>query len=203
MARAARSLILALFAVALPLVGLARFDVSTARGASAWLTGWANGTQLTVNHAKVGGTLSKFPVLIHVSSSSGITAADVSSVFSSIGANSGKIAVTGADGVSQQYVEIERWDSANRQAYLWTKIPSVSNIADTVLYLYYDNSKPDNTAYVGATGSAAAQNVWDSTFVAVWHMAQSGGGSAGDFRIRRAISTTAKVVGVWVLALRP
>jgi hypothetical protein len=45
--------------------------------------------------------------------------------------------------------------------------------------LYYDGTKDDNTTYIGDTGGAAAQNVWDSNFAAVYHMAQDPSGGAG------------------------
>ena len=46
-------------------------------------------------------------------------------------------------------VEIESW---NTQAYLWVKVPTINAGAATVLYLYYDATQPDNTAYVGDIG---------------------------------------------------
>ncbi len=149
--------------------------------AAGWLTGWNNRIQLTIDHTKVSSTLTNFPVMIHISASSGTNGADVSAVFSALGSNSQKIAVTGADGTTQNYVEIVRWDSTNKQANLWVKVPSVSSSTDTVLYLYYDNNQANNTGYVGPTGSVPAQNVWDPGFVAVWHLAQSGNGAAGEF----------------------
>lgn len=68
---------------------------------------------------------------------------------------------------------LEKWDNANRQAWIWVKVPSVSSSADTVLYLYYDRDQPDNTNYAGDTNSAQAENVWNSSFIAIYHMAQT------------------------------
>ena len=152
-----------------------------ATAAAGWLPGWANRIQLAIDHTRVASPLPNLPVLIRVSASSGTNSADVSSVFSTLGSNSQKIAVTTADGTTQTYVEIVRWDSAARQAYLWTSVPTISSTTDTVLFFYYDNSQVNNTTYVGATGSAAAQNVWDDNFVSVWHLAQNGSGAAGEF----------------------
>ena len=146
------------------------------------LAGWGNRVQLVIDHTKVSSDLTNFPVLVHLSQSSGITKADLSSVFGVIGSNREKIAITTSDGVTQLYVEIEKWDSANKQAYLWVKVPSVSSTADTYLYLYYDNTHADNIAYVGDTGSTPAENVWDSNFVGVWHLAESGSGISGEYK---------------------
>ena len=91
-----------------------------------------------------------------------------------------KIAVTADDGTTQCPVEIQQWDMMERKAILWTKVPTVSSGIDTDLYLYYDETKDDNDTYVGTVNSAPAQNVWDSNFKAVYHMAQdpSGGSDA-------------------------
>ncbi|CAB1055749.1 hypothetical protein D1BOALGB6SA_483, partial [Olavius sp. associated proteobacterium Delta 1] len=93
-------------------------------------------------------------------------------------ANSLKFQVVNEQG-RQCYVEQELWDYANRLVILHVKVPVVSAAEDTVLKLYYDETMADNDVYVGETGSAAAQNVWDDDFVLVMHMAQDAtGGSA-------------------------
>ena len=44
--------------------------------------------------------------------------------------------------------------------------------SDLTLYIYYDSAQPDNSGRIGDTGDAASQNVWDSYFKLVMHMAQ-------------------------------
>jgi len=75
-------------------------------------------------------------------------------------------------------VQIEKWDSASKKAWLWVKVPSVSSTSDTELYLYYDKDHADNTAYVGDTGSTPAQAVWDTNFHGVWHLSEDPTGTA-------------------------
>lgn len=96
---------------------------------------------------------------------------DQSIVFNEVGANSKKIAFTKADGLTELYGEIEKWDSGNEEAELHVSRDgwAISNIADTVGYLYYDNSHADNDTYIGVTNSAVAENVWDSNFKCVLH----------------------------------
>ena len=147
-----------------------------------WLADWANRITLTVDHTKVGETLTNFPILVSLSSSSGTASTDISLVFNELSDNGTKIAVTTADGTTQCYVEIERWDSVNRQACLWVRVPSISSSTDTTLYLYYDRVQADNTGYVGYTGSTAAQAVWDTNFVAAYHLAQQGNGTVGEVK---------------------
>lgn len=89
--------------------------------------------------------------------------------FNSSFTNRKKIAITDANN-SQLYVEVERWDHANKKAWLWTKVPTVVSGTNTKLYFYYDKTKSDNTNYVGDTASIPARQVWDENFVAVYHM---------------------------------
>jgi RHS repeat-associated protein len=133
---------------------------------------WANCITINIDHTKVDSTLTQFPVLLHLGASSGITHEDVTAIFSTLGTNSKKIAVTEADEETQLYVEIEKWDSVNEEAWLWVSRSgwTISSSADTTLYLYYDNSKADNTDYVGETASDAGQEVWDDNYLAVYHM---------------------------------
>ena len=88
--------------------------------------------------------------------------------------NSGTIVWPNYDNITNKLtqdckVEIDRWDSTNKQAQLWVKVPYISKDADTVLRLIADPSNPDNSVNVGYTGDTAAQSVW-SEYDAVYHM---------------------------------
>ena len=143
-----------------------------------WLSGWDKRVKITIDHTDIDAPLSNFPVLIHLSSISGVNNDDVTFIFDELqtDANRKKIAVTTDNKISQCYVEIERWDTASEQAWLWVKVPTVNDAAETPLYLYYDRDHADNTDYVGDPKSTAAENVWDSNFTAVWHLEESAGG---------------------------
>jgi len=141
----------------------------------AWLSGWAKRIEITIDHDDIDSELTHFPVLIYLSAASGVEDDDVSCVFDELTSddNRKKIAVTKSDGTTQLYVEIEKWDDANEKAWLWVSKSDwvVSNSEDTVIYLYYDSEHADNDTYVGDTNSEVAENVWDSNFAAVHHMA--------------------------------
>jgi len=122
----------------------------------AMLGTWAYRLSLTIDSTKIDATLTDFPVLVKLSTASGIGDVDVSAVFD------------------------ELTSDANEEAWLHVKVPSVSSSADTILYLYYDSSQPDNTAYIGDTTDAVTHNVWDSNFEAVYHMAQDPNGDVAD-----------------------
>ncbi|MHC4497500.1 MAG: hypothetical protein ACYS21_00135, partial [Planctomycetota bacterium] len=148
---------------------------------SGWLSGgWDQRIKMTIDSAgsKVDSDLTDFPILVYLSTSSGIGSDDVSAVFDELtaDANRKKIAVTKSDGTTELYVEIEEWDDASETAWLWVKVAgtnSISSSADTDLYLYYDVDHADNTTYVGDSGSRT--EVWDPNFVGVWHLIETAG----------------------------
>lgn len=142
------------------------------------LENWNNRVKLSLDKTKINSDLTDFPVRLHISATSGINNADLSNIFDKLGANGKKIAITTSDGITQCYVEIERWDSINKEAELWVKVPSISSTEDTTLYLYYDPAQTDNTQYVGDANSAAAENVWGSNYKAVYHISQDPSGVA-------------------------
>lgn len=137
-----------------------------------WLTGWAKRVKLTIDQTDIDADLANFPVLLYLSISSGYNAEDISFIFDELqsDANRLKIAVTRDDGITQCYVEIEKWDDANEHAWLWVKAPGISGTVNTDLYLYYDSTHADNTAYVGDPESTPAMAVWNSNFIMVQHM---------------------------------
>ncbi|UCH32324.1 MAG: DUF2341 domain-containing protein, partial [Candidatus Bathyarchaeota archaeon] len=148
------------------------------RTRATWLSGWDKRVKLTINHNDIESDLSDFPVLVYLSNASGRMSDDASFIFDEVGANSKKIAVTESDGTTQCYVEIEKWNASSEQAWLWVKVPSIDGMAYTDLYLYYDNSQSDNTAYIGDKASAPAQNVWNTSFKAIWHLDEDPSGGA-------------------------
>jgi hypothetical protein len=142
-----------------------------------WLGNWNKRIQIAINHTAIDGTLANFPLLIYLSSSSGPSHNNLTCVFNELQTKDlrKKIAVTTADGLTQCYAEIEKWDDTNHEAWIWVKAPSISNTQDTSFYLYYDQTQPDNSAYVGDPGSTAAQGVWDSNYKLVMHLQEATG----------------------------
>lgn len=135
------------------------------------LSGWAHRIKITLDHTKVSTDLTQFPVMLRLSASGGANAADMTRVFDELGANSLKLAVTQDDGLTEQYVEIEKWDEVGEEAILWVSKAAwvISSTVDTVLYLYYDSTHADNSTYVGIIGSTPGKAVWDANFIEVFH----------------------------------
>jgi hypothetical protein len=145
-----------------------------------WLYGWGKRVKLTTDSGDIDENLTDFPVLIYLSSSSGRNNDNLSFVFDEIQSESDrkKIAVTTSDGVTQCYAEIERWNATSEEAWLWVRVPSVSDSSNTELYLYFDGEHGDNSDYVGDVGEAAAVSVWDDDYVGVWHLSEDPSGAA-------------------------
>jgi hypothetical protein len=143
-----------------------------------WLGTWSKRLKFTIDQTKVDtANQSNFPVLVYLSTASGIAPVDVSCIFDELtsDANRKKIAVTTSDGTTQCYVEIADWDDASEVAWLWVKVPTVTHAVDTDLFIYFDSSQADNTTYVGDIGSTPGQTVWDSDFISVFHFEEKTG----------------------------
>lgn len=143
-------------------------------GDPGWLTNWGYRVQIIIDADDVDTELTHFPVLIKLSDSSGINGTDVTCIFDEVEANSLKIAVTKADGLTELYVEIEDWSNVTEKAYLWVSKSDwvISNTSNTVVYLYYDNEHADNTDQVGTVGSVPGEAVWDANFKMVLHLSE-------------------------------
>lgn len=142
------------------------------------LVGWneLQKIEITIDETNIDSDLTDFPVKIFLDTS-GSGDLDWTPVFTQLNTFSQrkKIALTADDGVTEIYVEIEYWNDVGSTAVLWFKAPNLYNNPtgdQNKFYLYYDNTHDDNTTYIGDTGDVAAQNVWDSNYLAVWHMAQ-------------------------------
>ena len=117
--------------------------------------GWQARKQITIDHTKVNGELTDFPVLID------ITDTDLSKAQS----NGNDIFFTKEDGITKIAHEIEKYDTGHLTA--WVKVPTLSSTEDTVLYMYYGNNAASNQQNPTA--------VWDSNYLAVHHLEETSG----------------------------
>lgn len=107
---------------------------------------------LTLDGARVGGTLTDFPLLVAT------TDAELAAGAATDGAD---ICFTADDGVTPLPFELERYAGATGLLLAWVAVPTLSNGVDTTLYLYYG----DGTTASRATPAA----VWDADYAAVYH----------------------------------
>lgn len=118
------------------------------------ITGWKYRRKLTIDSTKIDSDLTDFPVLVK------LTFPDFD--FSKAKSDGSDIKFTQPDGTTLLKFERERHDSINKVAEYWVKVPSVSSVENTAFYMYYGNPL--------ASDGADPDNVWDSSFVAVYHL---------------------------------
>jgi len=137
---------------------------SNHQGAGWYDPAWGFRKQLTVDYTKVTGAQTDFPVLMNLTTDASLAA--------NAKADGDDILLTSADGTTKLSHEVETYVTATGQLVAWVKVPSLSNVANTVLYLYYGNS--------GAAAQANPTAVWDASYKGVWHMNVAPTGSASD-----------------------
>jgi len=116
--------------------------------------GWKYRKKVTIDHTKIDGDLSNFPLLVS------ITDLDIKNKAQ----NDGDDILFMADiGVTKKvYHEIEDFDRSSGELVAWVNIPTISSTKDTTFYIYYGNSISGNQQF--------PEKVWDSNYKAVYHM---------------------------------
>src|SRR3989338_7426843 len=130
---------------------------------------WKYRKKVTFNNtdANLGVTsenLVNFPVLVKLSSSN----IDYTKT-----QDSGQdIRFTDTDGSDLAY-EIEKWDETGT-SWVWVKAPKKDiNSRTDYIYLYYGNTS--------ATDHQQATSVWSANYAGVWHIKETGNGTAGEY----------------------
>jgi hypothetical protein len=122
--------------------------------------GWSYRKKITIDHSKVAGEISNFPVLISIVDS------DLASKAQSGG---GDILFMDGDGTADRLLhEIELFDDSDGELVSWVNVTSVSDSEDTIFYIYYGNQGCSNQEY--------SEQVWDSNYKSVWHLTEKGTG---------------------------
>ncbi|GLZ30123.1 hypothetical protein Lesp02_23130 [Lentzea sp. NBRC 105346] len=148
-----------------------RFESNTAQGGSSgsevsWYDAtWLYRKVLTIDHTKVTGTHTNFPVLVS------ITDPDLASYAQ---ADSDDILFTSSDGTTKLSHEIETFNSGTGQLVAWVKLPTLPSSTDTALYLYYGNAS--------VSSQQAATATWPSQYRSVWHLKEDPTGTAPQFK---------------------
>ena len=131
---------------------------------------WNYRKSITINHNQVasstGETYANFPVLINLTSDSGLAA-----YASSTGAD---ILFTLGDGTTKLNHEIESYSSSTGALIAWVNVGSggLSTTTDTTLYMYYGNAS--------SSSQQNATSTWDSNYMGVYHLGKNGSLSLSD-----------------------
>jgi hypothetical protein len=119
--------------------------------------GWQYRKMVTIDHTKVNGDLTSFPVLI--------STVDVDLRDKAQTDGDDILFMDGPGVANRLYHEIEYFDDSNGELVAWVNIPALSASEDTVLYLYYGNPSCGSQQF--------PEKVWDSDYVAVYHLGGS------------------------------
>lgn len=122
----------------------------------------AQGASVTTNQTD-------FPVAVHINSSSWATAGERTNFFNDTYNPSGKrINFYDSDGTTRLAYEVEYYNTAAQEALYWVKVPQVNgNSATDKIIVGYGNDP-------SGTNQDQATTVWDSGFVAVYHLGDNG-----------------------------
>jgi hypothetical protein len=127
-------------------------------GSNWWNSSWLNRKKITLAPSSTA-TLTDFPILVQLNSSTNIDHAKTKSAGEDI-------RFIDADDSTELSYEIEQWNE-NATSTFWVKVPSVATGTADYIYMYYNNS--------GATTSTQnSSSVWSASYDVVWHMTGSG-----------------------------
>jgi hypothetical protein len=117
--------------------------------------------------------LSSFPILVSIANDASLKTATNGGHVAH--ANGYDIIFRALDGKTQLDHEIESYDGSTGTLVAWVRIPTLVYNADTTIYMYYGNA--------GITSPTAyAAGVWSNGYVGVWHLKESGNGTAGEYK---------------------
>ena len=120
-----------------------------------WDSNWNFRKEITIDHTKVAGDLTDFPILIHITDSNLSTKAQP---------DGDDIKFTSETGTELSH-EIEQYTPGELTA--WVKIPYLSSTTDTNIYMYYGNPTASNQENIEGT--------WDNNYLAVHHLEETSG----------------------------
>jgi len=126
--------------------------------------GWQCRKNITIDHTKVAGDLTNFPVLVSTTDS------DLRDEAQDDGDD---ILFMDGDGVATRlFHEIEYYTGSNGELVAWVNLTDITADQDTTFYMYYGNS--------GCSSQQVPDKVWNAQFKAIWHLHESPTGTIHD-----------------------
>lgn len=133
-------------------------NIPEAQAASWYNSSWDYRKSITIDYTQVStSTHTNFPVLINLNSDLNLATNARSDGYD--------ILFTSSDGTTKLDHEIEKYASSTGELVAWVRVPSLSNTANTVLYMYYGNS--------GAADQQNITGVWNSDYELVQHLQET------------------------------
>lgn len=131
-----------------------RFFTQTRPPFDPFIEGWTYRKEITIDHTQVQGNLTNFPILVNVIDTELRDKAQE---------DGDDILFMENKGVATKLNhEIDSFNGVTGAMIAWVKIPMVSSTEDTHLYMYYGNSS--------STAQQSPEKVWNTDFMAVWHL---------------------------------
>lgn len=125
--------------------------------------GWKSYEIITIDHTRLNGNQSNFPILISIIDSN---LQDKTQVYGE------DIIFMNNLGISEKlYHEIEYFNRPTGDLIVWINVPFISGVEDTNLYMYYNN--PDIKGQQKNFGQNEFDNIWDSKYLAFYHIADT------------------------------
>lgn len=139
------------------------FSCATAVAEAGWFENdlsWRDRTELFFDNSASGETLVDFPVLVH------LTGANFD--FSRAQSGGQDVRFTQDDGTTQLAHEIEHWNQAGQEAWIWVNVPSIAaGSTSDKIYMYSANPTALNDQDVEGT--------WNADFRMVHHLQETSG----------------------------
>ncbi|HSA98569.1 MAG TPA: DUF2341 domain-containing protein, partial [Candidatus Nitrosotenuis sp.] len=117
---------------------------------------WQDRNKIVINHEKVLANLTNFPMMVKVRDRDLKVNAQ---------ADGDDFLFTSSDKITKLSHEIEYYDQSRGELTAWVKVPTLSSVEDTEIYLYYGNS--------AATSQQNRTGVWTNGYKAVYHLHSS------------------------------
>lgn len=142
-----------------------------AASAAGWFNyDWGWRTEITIDADQVPNSdQTDFPVVINSINAAWKTTGNGGYAGQSDG---GDFVFTSSNGTTQLSHEIEKYDETTGGLIAWVKIPTLSHLADTIIYVYYGNDSCDDQWETDGS-------TWSNNFQGVWHLDEDLAGSAG------------------------
>lgn len=129
--------------------------------ASIGSSSWKYRKAIIIDRSKVygSGNLTNFPIVISTTHSDLKYTSSGGKVEKSDGTD---ILFTSSDASTKLDHEVEKYVSTSGELIAWVKIPTLSPVNDTVIYMYFGNAS--------STDQQSVTGVWDSNYRAVYHV---------------------------------
>jgi len=137
-------------------------EMAKADDSNWWDSDWTNRMLITINHDFIDAELTNFPIKVTFTANE--------TLYDNILANGTDIAfIDYEDNSSELYYELEHfsreiWVTGVVNLTAWVQVPTVEDLSDTKIWIYWGNS--------GAAAHADTwdENTWDANYMAVYHM---------------------------------